>query len=136
MEEIEKKFLEAVEEVSNSTWGDKVPDKRKLLIYAYYKQATIGDINTEQPWAYQVKARAKWDAWNSVKGMSKYDAMQNYINLISESDQNWEKHDGLKNMILFAMGIILHWVGKVLVQELKEKEVQFILMPKQLSVTI
>jgi|TARA_B100001996_G_scaffold302829_1_gene243495 acyl-CoA-binding protein len=79
MEEIEKRFLEAVEEVSNSTWGDKVPDKRKLLIYAYYKQSTIGDINTEQPWAYQVKARAKWDAWNSVKNYTIDVAMRMYV---------------------------------------------------------
>ena len=84
MEEIEKKFLEAVEEVSNSTWGDKVPDKRKLLIYAYYKQATIGDINTEQPWAYQVKARAKWDAWNSVKDVDTHPSEVEYIKLVNQ----------------------------------------------------
>ena len=79
MDKIEKKFAETVEEVSNSTWGSKVPDDRKLLMYAYYKQATIGDINTEQPWAYQIKARAKWDAWKAVENMRKDVAMRMYV---------------------------------------------------------
>ena len=79
MDKIEKKFAETVEEVSNSTWGSKVPNDRKLLMYAYYKQATIGDINTEQPWAYQIKARAKWDAWNSVKNYTIDVAMRMYV---------------------------------------------------------
>lgn len=26
-----------------------------------------------------IKGKAKWDAWNSVRGMSKEDAMQQYV---------------------------------------------------------
>ena len=37
-------------------------------LYGLYKQATVGDINIAQPWAVQVKERAKWDAWNKNKG--------------------------------------------------------------------
>jgi len=29
-------------------------------------------------------ARAKWDAWNSVKGTSQDDAMQQYIDLVAD----------------------------------------------------
>ena len=79
MDEIEKKFTEAVEEVSNATWGDKVPDNRKLIMYAYYKQSTIGNINIEQPWVYQVTARAKWDAWKALENMRKDVAMRMYV---------------------------------------------------------
>ena len=79
MDEIEKKFTTAIEEVGNSTWGDKVPDNRKLLMYAYYKQSIIGNINTEQPWAYQIKARAKWDAWKAVENIRKDVAMRMYV---------------------------------------------------------
>ena len=39
-----------------------------LVLYGLYKQATVGDVNTEQPWKVQVEARAKWDAWNANKG--------------------------------------------------------------------
>ena len=32
-------------------------------LYGLYKQATIGDNTTPQPWAIQLDARAKWDSW-------------------------------------------------------------------------
>ena len=47
--------------------------------FEFYKQATIGDCNTQRPTFLYIKECAKWDAWNSVKNMSKDDAMKNYI---------------------------------------------------------
>jgi diazepam-binding inhibitor (GABA receptor modulating acyl-CoA-binding protein) len=41
-----------------------------LELYALYKQATTGDVNTAQPWKVQLEARAKHDAWSSKKGIS------------------------------------------------------------------
>ena len=32
-----------------------------LQLYGLYNQATVGDVNTPQPWAVQFEARAKWD---------------------------------------------------------------------------
>ena len=37
-----------------------------------------------------MEARAKWDAWNSVKGMSKEDAMRQYIAIVAKGDPNWK----------------------------------------------
>ena len=51
----------------------------KLACYGLFKQVTVGDNTTPQPWAMQVTARAKWDAWASRKGMSKPDAIAAYI---------------------------------------------------------
>jgi diazepam-binding inhibitor (GABA receptor modulator, acyl-CoA-binding protein) len=51
----------------------------KLDFYKYYKQAMIGDCNIERPWTIYFKECAKWDAWNSIKGMTKESAMTNYI---------------------------------------------------------
>ena len=51
----------------------------KLKFYSYYKQVTEGPCNTEQPYFFKVVERAKWDAWNSFKNMSKEEAMQAYI---------------------------------------------------------
>ena len=63
----------------------KKPDNDTLLkMYSLYKQATTGDINISQPWAIQVEARAKWDAWNSQKGKSTEQAQQEYIALVEE----------------------------------------------------
>ena len=59
--------------------GSKVTNAEKLACYGLYKQVTVGDNTTAQPWAVQMEARAKWDAWASRKGMSKPDAIAAYI---------------------------------------------------------
>ena len=59
------------------------PDNMTLLkIYALYKQATRGDADGERPGFADMVGRAKWDAWNGLKGKSTDDAMQEYIDLI------------------------------------------------------
>jgi len=59
------------------------PDNMTLLqLYALYKQGSLGDVDTERPRFTEMVERAKWDAWNNVKGKSKDDAMQGYIDLI------------------------------------------------------
>ena len=59
------------------------PDNATLLkIYALYKQATAGDNEEKKPGFTDMVGRAKWDAWNKLKGTSDKDAMQQYIDLI------------------------------------------------------
>jgi diazepam-binding inhibitor (GABA receptor modulating acyl-CoA-binding protein) len=59
------------------------PDNTTLLkIYALYKQATVGDNGEKKPGFSDMVGRAKWDAWNGLKGTSKDDAMQQYVELI------------------------------------------------------
>ena len=59
-------------------------DENKLYLYKYYKQATAGDNDTEQPSFFNFIGKAKWNAWNEVKGTSKTDAMEKYINKVNE----------------------------------------------------
>ena len=60
------------------------PDNMTLLeIYALFKQATAGDISGERPGFTDMVARAKFDAWSAVKGLSKDQAMQKYVDLIA-----------------------------------------------------
>ena len=59
------------------------PDNATLLkLYALYKQASSGDVVDKKPGFADMIGRAKWDAWNAVKGLAKDDAMQQYIDLI------------------------------------------------------
>jgi acyl-CoA-binding protein len=59
------------------------PDNATLLqIYALYKQATAGDVEGKRPGFSDMVGRAKWDAWNAVKGKAAEGAMQEYIDLI------------------------------------------------------
>jgi diazepam-binding inhibitor (GABA receptor modulator, acyl-CoA-binding protein) len=58
----------------------KRPDNTTLLkLYSYYKQATEGDAKGERPGGFDFVGGAKHDAWSKLKGMSKDEAMQNYI---------------------------------------------------------
>lgn len=51
----------------------KLSNDEKLQLYALFKQGTVGDINTERPGTFSLsfEAKAKWDAWNAKKGLSK-----------------------------------------------------------------
>ena len=69
--------------VANSKNLSERPDNATLLkIYALYKQATAGDNTEKKPGFGDMVGRAKWDAWNNVKGTAKDDAMQQYVELI------------------------------------------------------
>ncbi|PBJ78369.1 acyl-CoA binding protein [Trypanosoma cruzi cruzi] len=62
-----------------SATAKHVGDTTKLKFYGLYKQATIGDVNVPKPWMMDLVGRAKWEAWNELKGMSSDEAMRRYI---------------------------------------------------------
>jgi diazepam-binding inhibitor (GABA receptor modulating acyl-CoA-binding protein) len=71
--------------VANSKNLSERPDNATLLkIYALYKQATTGDNAEKKPGFGDMVGRAKWDAWNGLKGTGSEDAMQQYVDLIDE----------------------------------------------------
>lgn len=53
-----------------------------LQLYAFYKQATVGDATGSRPGMLDLKGRAKFDAWAKAKGTSKDDAMTKYVALV------------------------------------------------------
>ena len=59
------------------------PDNDTLLeLYSFYKQATEGDVSGDKPGAFDFKARAKYEAWEARKGMSREVAMKAYVRLV------------------------------------------------------
>jgi diazepam-binding inhibitor (GABA receptor modulating acyl-CoA-binding protein) len=61
------------------------PDNMTLLkMYALYKQGSLGDAQGERPGMTDFIARAKWDAWNELKGQSQDSAMQKYLDLFND----------------------------------------------------
>lgn len=80
MSELKTQFEAAV---ANSKNLSERPDNATLLkLYALYKQASAGDNSEPKPGFSDMVARAKWDAWNGLKGKSSDEAMQLYIDLI------------------------------------------------------
>ncbi|CAH2284224.1 enoyl- delta isomerase 2, mitochondrial isoform X2 [Pelobates cultripes] len=55
----------------------------KLKLYALFKQATHGPCNTPKPGMLDFVNKAKWDAWKSLGTVSKEDARQSYIDVVS-----------------------------------------------------
>ncbi|XP_037384501.1 acyl-CoA-binding protein-like [Talpa occidentalis] len=76
--------LKFTEESAFNAGDIKVDLQRILFIYSHYKQATVGDVNTERPGMMDFKGKAKWDAWNGLKGASKDNVMKAYIAKVEE----------------------------------------------------
>ena len=80
MSTLNEQFEQAVADSKNLP---ERPDNMTMLkIYALYKQASSGDVQDKRPGFSDMVGRAKWDAWNGVKGQSSDEAMQAYIDLI------------------------------------------------------
>lgn len=77
---LEEEFNKAVD---HTKMLSQRPSNEVLLkLYALYKQATKGDNKGEKPAEFDIKAIAKFNAWNSLKGKSSEAAMQEYIDLV------------------------------------------------------
>jgi len=82
-----KEFLTAVDYVRKLS---KTPNNEELTnLYKYYKQATVGNININEPSMLNIKGRQKWTAWNSVKDMNKNTAEYNYVLLVNSLNQKY-----------------------------------------------
>ena len=80
MADLKTRFEQAVADSKNLP---EKPDNMTLLkIYALYKQATSGEVDGKRPGFTDMVGRAKWDAWNELKGKGNDEAMQEYVDLI------------------------------------------------------
>lgn len=81
MSDLNTAFESAVADSKNLS---ERPDNATLLkIYALYKQGTAGDNTEKKPGFGDMVGRAKWDAWNALKGTASDAAKQQYIDLIA-----------------------------------------------------
>lgn len=82
MSDLKAKFERAV---ADSKSLPERPDNQTLLkLYALFKQASTGDVEGKRPGFTDMVGRAKWDAWNEIKGTSKDDATKQYIALVDD----------------------------------------------------
>ncbi|XP_050310825.1 putative acyl-CoA-binding protein [Anthonomus grandis grandis] len=56
-----------------------------LELYGLLKQATKGNISKEKPSAFNLVESAKWSAWNGKKGMTKEQAMEQFIETVKRA---------------------------------------------------
>jgi len=79
--DIKQQFEEAVSE--SKSLPEKPSNDTLLQLYSLYKQATEGDINIDPPAnPFDFVAKAKFETWKKLKGKSKTEAMNEYIELV------------------------------------------------------
>ncbi|XP_078046432.1 acyl-CoA-binding protein-like isoform X2 [Augochlora pura] len=85
---LDQKFQEACASVKDLS---KRPTDNELLeLYALFKQATDGDVNTTRPGMLDLKGKAKWDTWKAKQGMSKDSAKEAYIKMAETIVKNYK----------------------------------------------
>jgi diazepam-binding inhibitor (GABA receptor modulating acyl-CoA-binding protein) len=82
MADLATQFAQAL--ADSKTLAERPDNATLLKLYALYKQATDGDASGKRPGFTDMIGRAKFDAWTEIKGVSKDDAMQQYVSLIED----------------------------------------------------
>lgn len=81
--ELKEQFEKAANE--SKSLPEKPDNETLLQLYSLYKQGSIGDVNTEPPSnPFDFVAKAKYEAWASLKGKSMDDAMTEYVALVNK----------------------------------------------------
>lgn len=76
--DLSTKFLETAALAKNLK---QCSDDDALYLYGHYKQATVGDNDTEKPSFFSLDfvSKRKWEAWDKCRGLSVEHAMVKYI---------------------------------------------------------
>lgn len=88
MSELKERFDEAVNYIQTADGDFKPSNELKLEFYGLFKQATEGDVQGKKPGMMDLVGRAKYNAWENLKGVSREEAMQRYIDRLDELRQN------------------------------------------------
>jgi diazepam-binding inhibitor (GABA receptor modulator, acyl-CoA-binding protein) len=80
MSTLQTNFESAV--ASSKNLSERPDNSTMLKLYALYKQGSSGDATGTRPSFSDMVGRAKWDAWNGMKGTTSDAAKQQYIDLV------------------------------------------------------
>ncbi|KUM04423.1 acyl-CoA-binding protein [Chromobacterium subtsugae] len=80
MSDLQTLFTQAQADVK--TLSERPDNQTLLQLYALFKQATEGDATGERPGMMDFINRAKFDAWEKLKGQSADDAKQGYVDVV------------------------------------------------------
>ncbi len=80
MPDLQTRFEQAARDVQALA---ERPDNATLLrLYALYKQGTEGDASGPKPGFFDFVGTAKHEAWVSLAGTGRQEAMQQYVELV------------------------------------------------------
>lgn len=79
--ELQQQFEKAAE--ASKTLTEKPSNEILLQLYALYKQGSVGDIDIDPPSnPFDIVGKAKFNAWEGLKGKPREEAMQEYVDLV------------------------------------------------------
>jgi len=87
MSDLKSTFDASVKFVQTAEGDMKPSNELKLELYGLFKQGGSGDVQGKRPGMTNFIARAKYDAWAKLKGISSDQAMQQYIDKIETLKQ-------------------------------------------------
>lgn len=81
--DLKQQFEKAISD--SKSLSEKPSNEMLLQLYSLYKQSTEGDVSGEAPSnPFDFVNKAKYEAWSSLKGKPKEDAMQQYVDLVNK----------------------------------------------------
>lgn len=80
MSDLQARFDQAQQDVQQLP--ERPGNMTLLRLYALFKQGSEGDIQGDRPGMTDFVGRYKYDAWEALRGTSKDEAMQKYIDLV------------------------------------------------------
>ena len=80
MSDLQARFDQAQQDVQQLP--ERPGNLTLLRLYALFKQGSEGDIQGDRPGMTDFVGRYKYDAWEALRGTSKDEAMQKYIDLV------------------------------------------------------
>lgn len=87
---LEESFADAAVRVKGLS--ARPSNESMLSLYAYYKQGHSGEVSGKRPGMMNMVARAKYDAWANLEGMSSDEAKQSYVDLVKKLEKEELSH--------------------------------------------
>ena len=82
MEDLQSRFEAAL--AASKTLSERPDNATLLRLYALFKQASVGEVEGKRPGFSDLVGRAKYDAWERVRGQSSQAAMERYLDIANQ----------------------------------------------------
>lgn len=83
----EKEMFEKAADAAK-TLQQRPDDDTMLQLYALYKQGSSGDVSGEKPGFFDFVGRAKFEAWEKLRGTGEEEARRQYVELVRKLGGN------------------------------------------------
>ncbi|XP_013106526.1 acyl-CoA-binding domain-containing protein 5 [Stomoxys calcitrans] len=107
MASVQERFQAAVNVIKNLPKnGPYQPSPVMMLkFYGLFKQATEGPCNGKRPAFWDVVGKAKYDAWNGFRHLTKEKAMQQYVEGLQEIIETMSFTENVQNFVGSLQGL-------------------------------